>query len=112
MNLPGMSHRQRGSSLWDDVRARCPVHDQVAGFAAARHAHERSDMELGAKFWLALIGGCIAIAVGSVLAFAIFTAAWARWGLIGALILVSAVVLGLAYLEDRRERKRYDELPT
>jgi hypothetical protein len=73
---------------------------------------ERSEMDLGWKFWLAFVGVCIAVAIGGWLVFAIFAGALVRWGIIGAFIVVGLIAIGFAYVYDRREQKRYDELIT
>ena len=62
--------------------------------------------ELGSGFWRLLIGLMIAVCVGALLVFALISAAWYRWGALGALVFGSSLTLGLAWLYDRREAKR------
>lgn len=63
-------------------------------------------MELGARFWFGLLGVCVgAVAVGAIL-FLLFGWAWSAWGFIGALVVLSAIGLGAAYIHDRREQNR------
>jgi Kef-type K+ transport system membrane component KefB len=63
-------------------------------------------MELGARFWLGLLGICVgAVVVGAIL-FILFGLAWSAWGFMGAFIVLSALALGFAYIHDRREQNR------
>jgi Kef-type K+ transport system membrane component KefB len=63
-------------------------------------------MELGGKFLLGLLGVCVgAVAAGAIL-FLLFGWAWSAFGFIGALIVLSAIALGAAYIHDRREQNR------
>ena len=71
---------------------------------------EGRDMDLGAKFWLKFIAGAIACAVAAVLVFLLVGAAWARWGFFVMFLLLGAVLLGIGWVFDRRERKRRDSL--
>ena len=49
----------------------------------------------------------IGIAVGIV--FLIIGAAIAAWGVLGALIVLIGILLGIAWLYDRRQQARYDD---
>jgi uncharacterized membrane protein len=63
-------------------------------------------MELGARFWLGLLGICVgAVVVGAIL-FILFGLAWSAWGFMGAFIVLSVLALGFAYIHDRREQNR------
>jgi Kef-type K+ transport system membrane component KefB len=63
-------------------------------------------MELGARFWLGLLGICVgAVVVGAIL-FLLFGLAWSAWGFMGAFIVLGALAIGLAYIHDRREQNR------
>jgi len=66
---------------------------------------------LGAKFWLYVMGIVIACGVGALLVFVLFSAAWARWGILGAIIFFGVILLGAAWIYDRRHAKSYDETP-
>ena len=61
--------------------------------------------ELGSKFWLALLGGALAIVIGAALLFALVGAAWARWGGLGALIFFAVSLIAVGYIYDRRQAK-------
>jgi hypothetical protein len=71
---------------------------------------EGSEMELGAKFWLMLVGGAIACGIAGILVFLVIEGAWYRWGFLGMFLFISAILLAIAWLVDRRSKKRYDEL--
>jgi membrane protein implicated in regulation of membrane protease activity len=69
-----------------------------------------SDMggeKLGGKFWLAVIGGAIACGVAAVVVLLLIGSAWYRWGFFGMFLVLSAVLLTIGWLVDRREKKRY-----
>ena len=65
---------------------------------------------MGAKFWLGLVG----IAVGAVIAGSVFAIlfgwVWASWGFFGALVILTAILVGFGYLYDRRAANRRKRL--
>lgn len=62
-------------------------------------------MDLGARFWLGLLGVCVgAVVVGAIL-FLLFGWAWSAFGFIGALIFLALAAIGFAYIHDRRQEK-------
>jgi hypothetical protein len=63
-------------------------------------------MELGGKFWLAIIGMAVGIGVAVWLAFVIIGWAWYAWGLIGALLFFAGVALLAGWVSDKREAGR------
>jgi uncharacterized membrane protein len=65
---------------------------------------------LGFGFYLKLTGVVLAFGIGGFILMLIFTRAVYAWGLIGAFIALSAVMLAIAWVYDRRQAKRYDEL--
>ena len=67
-------------------------------------------MELGGKFWLLFIGGAIACVFAGLLLFLVIGSAWARWGFLGMFIALSAVLLAIGWIFDRKEKRRYDTL--
>jgi uncharacterized membrane protein YfcA len=71
---------------------------------------EGSDMELGARFWLAYIGGAIALVFAGILLFLFIDRALYRWGLLGMFLVFSAILLALGWLVDRRGKRGYDSL--
>jgi Flp pilus assembly protein TadB len=66
---------------------------------------------LGGKFWLAAIGVIVGGAIAAMIVFVIIDVVWYAWGGLGALLLVIGVVGAIAYVHDRREQRRYEELP-
>jgi hypothetical protein len=65
---------------------------------------------LGLKFWLAMIGIVVAIGVGGLIFFLIFTRAVYAWGFLGAVMALGLVFIVFAWLHDRRQKRRWDEL--
>jgi membrane protein implicated in regulation of membrane protease activity len=69
---------------------------------------DRDDTDgLGGKFWLAIVGGAIAFAIAAFLVLGFIGTAWARWGFFGMFLVLSAILLGIGWFVDRREKKRY-----
>ena len=66
---------------------------------------------LGRRFWLQLIGALIALGIGVLLLFLIFDRLAYRFGGIGALVIVCAVLLGIAYVSDKRKQREYERDP-
>ncbi len=66
---------------------------------------------LGRGFWLKLIGICIALAVGVLVLFLVFNRLIYRFGAIGALVVVAAVLIGVAYVFDKRKLREYERNP-
>jgi hypothetical protein len=72
---------------------------------------DRDDGEgLGARFWLGLVGICAAAAVGAGIVFAIFGRMWEAYGFFGAFVVFGAVLVGIGWLYDRRQKHRRDDL--
>jgi hypothetical protein len=67
-------------------------------------------MDLGARFWLTIIGVTLAAALGGFLIFAIIGWAWYAWGLFGLLLFLGVVFVGIGWIVDRREAKRRSRL--
>ena len=68
-------------------------------------------MALGGRFWLGLVGVCLAIGIGGFVLFALIGITWAAWGALGTFIFFGAVMLGIADIFDRRQQKRYEDMP-
>jgi hypothetical protein len=65
-------------------------------------------MELGARFWLSLIGIAIAVGVGIMLVFWLVGATWYAWGLLGTFVFFGLLMLVPAWIYDRRHQKTYE----
>jgi Kef-type K+ transport system membrane component KefB len=66
--------------------------------------------DLGWKFWLGLIAVVFAVGLGGIILFLIIGWAWYAWGFLGAFILFGAIAVLLAWIHDRREAKRREQL--
>jgi hypothetical protein len=66
--------------------------------------------ELGAGFWFKLIGLVLAAGLAAILLFWLVGAAWVRWGGLGAILFFSIILLTYAYIYDRRQAKKYEDL--
>ena len=67
-------------------------------------------MELGARFWLGLVGVCLAIGIGGFILFWLIGVTWAAWGALGTFLFFGAVLLGVAYVYDKRQQRQYESL--
>ena len=67
------------------------------------------DGSLGWRFWGSILGICLAVGVGGFVLFWFVGAAWARWGFFGALLILGAVLLLVAWIWDRRATRVYDD---
>jgi len=61
---------------------------------------------LGFKFWGGLIGVILAIGVGGMIVFLIFSRAVYAWGFLGAFLVLGAIVILIAWIYDRRTQRR------
>jgi|GEM_PF-1777462 len=61
---------------------------------------------LGFKFWGGLIGIIVAVAVGGMIMFLIFSRAVYAWGFLGAFLVLGAIVLLIAWIYDRKTQRR------
>ena len=69
------------------------------------------DDGLGRGFWLKFVGLLLLGAIAAILVFVLIADAWYRWGFFGGILVVGALLLGVAYISDRRSQKRYEDLP-
>jgi len=58
-----------------------------------------------------ILGAIVVIGIGIAAVLLLLDGAWYRWGAIGALIFIFALFAAGAYFVDRRQQKRYDDLP-
>jgi Kef-type K+ transport system membrane component KefB len=66
--------------------------------------------EMGAKFWLGVVGITAALAIGGLILFLLIGWAWYAWGFVGMFIFFAAIALLLAWISDKRTERRYREL--
>jgi Flp pilus assembly protein TadB len=76
----------------------------------ALQTERRAVDELGAGFWLKMIGVIFAIGIAGLVVFFIIGAAWYAWGFLGAFLFVVAVLAVIAWSLDRSRARRYDDL--
>jgi hypothetical protein len=70
----------------------------------------KDDDALGGHFWKWFLGvGLLAIA-GFVLIVLLIHGSWVRWGALGTLLFLFAVIMVVAWFYDRRQVKSYEEL--
>jgi hypothetical protein len=67
-------------------------------------------MDLGATFWLSLIGLAFAIGVGCAVTLVLIGVAWYAWGILGTFLAIAVVALVIGYVQDRRDRERVSPL--
>ena len=61
---------------------------------------------MGGRLWLSALAIAVGIAVGAYLIFALIGRAWYQWGLFGMLLVLGVVLIGVAWLFDKREARR------
>jgi hypothetical protein len=66
---------------------------------------------MDAKFWFWILGLCVAGAIAMGIVFVIIGAAWQAWGFFGAIIFLFGILLAFGWFYDRRQKRRYEELP-
>jgi Kef-type K+ transport system membrane component KefB len=94
----------RASSDSDDAHSSTP--GEHRGMSPEGDTREESE-GLGWRFWVGLVAITLAIAIGLVIALLLFGWAWYAWGLVGAAVALVAIVSAVAYLGDRRARRRW-----
>jgi hypothetical protein len=82
---------------------------RVDAGSALLHTHLRMEDEgPGFKFWASLFGVVIVGAIVALIVLLLLTRAVYAWGVFGVLIFVSLLLLGVAWIYDRRQVKRYE----
>jgi Flp pilus assembly protein TadB len=69
------------------------------------------DTHLGGKFWLTVIGAILALGIGALIIALLVDVVWYLWGAVGTLLVVFLVVALVGYFYDRRQQRRYEDLP-
>jgi uncharacterized membrane protein HdeD (DUF308 family) len=65
------------------------------------------DRPVGNRFWVVLLASLLGIAIGVVILLWLIGAAVLAWGVFGALAVFGAILLGIAWLYDRRQARNY-----
>jgi bacteriorhodopsin len=65
-------------------------------------------MERKGRFWLWVIGVALAVGIGGFLVFALIGWAWYAWGFFGMLLFFAVVLLGFAWVYDKRQQRPYE----
>jgi len=61
---------------------------------------------LGFKFWAGLVGVILAIGIGGMILFLLFSRAVYAWGFLGAFLAFGVVIILVAWVYDRRSDRR------
>lgn len=67
------------------------------------------DDDLGAGFWLKMVGAIFALGIAGLIIFAIIGMAWYAWGALGGFLFVVAVLAMISWIYDRTHKKRYED---
>jgi len=67
------------------------------------------DLRVGGRFWILLVASIVGIGIATAIVFAVIGAALVAWGVLGALILVGGLLLGFAWVYDRRELRAHEQ---
>ena len=62
---------------------------------------------MGGRFWVTLLASLLGIGIAIGLLFWLLGAVLLTWGVLGALIIVGGILLGIAWVYDRREARNY-----
>lgn len=65
------------------------------------------DRPVGARFWVVLLASLLGIGIAVGILFAVIGAALVTWGVLGTLLVLGAILLGIAWVYDRREARHY-----
>jgi len=65
---------------------------------------------VGARFWVWLIAVVFGCGIAAMVIFLLIGAATQAWGVLGAVLAFVAVLLGIAWVYDRRKQAQYGKL--
>jgi hypothetical protein len=57
---------------------------------------------VGGRFWIGLVAGLVGVGIAVIVGFAVFGAALAAWGFLGAMLFLFAVLIMFGWIHDRR----------
>lgn len=63
------------------------------------------DEGFGIKFWASMIGIILAVAIGGLILFLLFTRAFLAWGFFGAFLALGALIVFGTWIYDRRSHR-------
>jgi hypothetical protein len=63
---------------------------------------------LGFKFWGGMIAVVIAAGIGGMIILFLFSRAVFAWGFLGAFLALAVILIGIAWIHDRRAVKSYE----
>ena len=63
---------------------------------------------LGFKFWGGMVAVVIAAGIGGMIILFLFSKAVYAWGFLGAFLALAVVLIGIAWIHDRRAAKSYE----
>jgi hypothetical protein len=64
---------------------------------------------VGGRFWIRLAALIVGIGIATMILFAVIGAALLAWGVVGALVLIGGVLLGIAWVSDRRDVRAHEQ---
>jgi hypothetical protein len=64
---------------------------------------------LGFKFWAGLAGFTLALGIVLLIVFLIFTRAFYAWGAFGTLVVIAVLLLGVAWIYDKRQQREAEK---
>ena len=67
------------------------------------------DEGLGGKFWVSMVGIILAIGIGGMIFFLLFSRAVYAWGFVGAIAALGLLFILIAIWHDRRKKREYAE---
>jgi hypothetical protein len=80
--------------------------EKLEGGSESDWLEDDDESGLGARLWLKIIGIGIAAVVAALVILFIFGRAWYAWGFFGAFLVFGALLIGIGWIYDRRERNR------
>jgi MFS family permease len=67
------------------------------------------DLPVGGRFWIRLFAFIVGIGIATVILFAVIGAALVAWGVLGAFIFFGGLMLGFAWVYDRRDLRAHEQ---
>jgi hypothetical protein len=64
---------------------------------------------VGGRFWIRLVAFLVGIGIATAIVFAVIGAAIIAWGVLGALVVIGGLLLGFAWVYDRRDLRAHEQ---